>query len=228
MRKSISLLKVFIAFSLVYLLIVLFELDDIARYIKPLLLPLLLYAVQIHKPFETKNLLLISLLFSWLGDCVLLFADQDELYFIIGLALFLVAHLFLVFLFIDQKRETFQQKNSKFSIGIGLIAIYLIGMLLLLIPGLGDLKLPVTLYAIVISIMLSLALRGIYHWEKESKHIVFIGAISFVISDSILAIDKFYTGISKDTFWVMLTYLIAQFCITYGILKLNKKQIALH
>ena len=68
-----------------------------------------------------------------------------------------------------------------------------------------------------------MALKGAFNWEGNSKYCVFIGAIFFVTSDSILAIDKFHEPIPLASFWIMITYLIAQFCITDGILKLNKK-----
>lgn len=51
-----------------------------------------------------------------------------------------------------------------------------------------------------------------------------LGAAFFVTSDSILAINKFHAQIPLASFWIMITYLIAQFCITDGILKLNQKQ----
>ena len=73
--------------------------------------------------------------------------------------------------------------------------------------------------------MLVIALKGAFNWKNSSKYIVLLGAVFFVTSDSILAINKFHSPITLATFWIMLTYLIAQFCITYGILKLNKNAL---
>jgi uncharacterized membrane protein YhhN len=66
-------------------------------------------------------------------------------------------------------------------------------MLSVLLPGLGDLKVPVSVYALTISIMLVMALKGAFNWQNNSKHIVLIGAVFFVTSDSILAFNKFNT-----------------------------------
>ncbi|MDI9256716.1 lysoplasmalogenase [Flavobacterium sedimenticola] len=228
MRKSNGILKIFIAFCLGYLLVIALRLEDIAMYLKPLLLPFLLYTVYIHKIFETKKLLLTALFFSWLGDCVLLFSDQGDLYFIIGLVLFLIAHFFYILLFTKQKSQPLLRNKSGFWLGFVAVSAYLFGFLALLLPKLGKLKLPVIIYALTISIMLLSALKGWLRWKKESKYFILIGAALFVLSDSILAVDKFYVTVPLATFWIMTTYLTAQLLLTYGILKMNKKQITLH
>jgi len=101
------------------------------------------------------------------------------------------------------------------------VLVYLFGMLSLLIPSLGDLKFPVGIYAMTISLLLIETLKGCFNWRVQSKYRVQIGAFFFVTSDSILAINKFYTTIPNASFWIMITYLIAQFCIVKGILKMN-------
>jgi uncharacterized membrane protein YhhN len=193
-------------------------------YLKPFLIPILFYAVVKFDYFETKKWLLAALLFSWIGDCILLFADKGELYFILGLVSFLIAHILFIRLFFKQKSENKHFKKPLFWIGFIGVIIYLVSMLSLLLPALGDLKFPVGIYAMTISIMLVIALKGAFHWENKSKYIVLLGAFFFVTSDSILAINKFHSPIPLATFWIMTTYLMAQYCITFGILKLNQKK----
>ena len=106
------------------------------------------------------------------------------------------------------------------------VFIYLGSMLSLLLPTLEDLKVPVCIYALTISLMLIMALKGAFNWETNAKYLVLIGAAFFVTSDSILAINKFQAPIPLASFWIMLTYLIAQFSITSGILELNQNQPA--
>jgi len=48
---------------------------------------------------------------------------------------------------------------------------------------------------------------------------VFVGSVLFIISDSIIAIDKFLVQIPHDRFFVMSTYISAQFLIMTGLLK---------
>ncbi|WP_264520863.1 lysoplasmalogenase [Flavobacterium sp. N1994] len=224
MITSQRLLQGFLIFGIVYSILLLTGNDAITWYLKPFLLPLLFYAVVKSDSFETKKWLLSALFFSWVGDCILLFADKGELYFIFGLIAFLIAHILFIRLFFRQKSEKNHLKNPLFWIGFIGIIIYLKSMLSLLIPTLGDLKVPVSFYAMTISIMLIIALKGAFNWENNSKYIVLLGAFFFVTSDSILAIDKFHSPIPLASFWIMLTYLIAQFSITYGILKLNQKK----
>jgi len=224
MITSQRLLKAFLVFGILYSILLLNGNDTLTWYLKPLLLPFLFYVVVKSEPFATKKWLISALLFSWIGDCILLFADKGELYFIFGLVAFLVAHILFIVLFTQQTLVSVSFKKPLFWVGFIMILIYLVSMLVFLLPTLGDLKIPVGIYAITISIMLVIALKGAFNWETKAKYIVLLGAAFFVTSDSILAINKFHKPIPLATFWIMLTYLIAQFCITYGILKLNQKK----
>ena len=58
--------------------------------------------------------------------------------------------------------------------------------------------------------------------NSSSYNLVFIGAIFFMISDSILALNKFYQPIPFSNISIMLTYALAQYLIVLGILKLKK------
>lgn len=220
--KDTLLLKSFIGFSAFYLLIILFGQDSIAWFMKPLLLPFLLLAVYYAAPFPTKKILLLALTFSWIGDVILMFADNGELYFIFGLVAFLLSHLVYIFLFSKQLPTKNNTNKTILWIGIAAILIYLALMLATLLPSLGDLKIPVVVYALVISTMLFFAFKGSLSWLKPAKNYILLGAIIFVSSDSILAFDKFYSPIPMNNFLIMATYLVAQYLIVAGILKLNK------
>ncbi|MEO8532322.1 MAG: lysoplasmalogenase [Flavobacterium sp.] len=218
--KNTIFLKTYIGFSIIYLLILLSGYESFDLFLKPLLIPLLGFGVYLHKNFPLKNTVLSALLFSWIGDVILLFADIAEIYFILGLVSFLISHIIYAVLFNKQSKHN-KKNKVLFLIGSLLIACYLIGMVLFLIPTLGDLKIPVIIYATVISVMLLFAFNGFLTWKKPGNQYVFIGAVIFVISDSILAINKFYVSIEKSSFFIMLTYLVAQYLIVTGILKLN-------
>jgi uncharacterized membrane protein YhhN len=223
--KNTLFLKIYIGFSLLYLLVLLAGQQNLDLFLKPMLIPLLGFAVYFHEKFPLKNTLLAALLFSWIGDVILLFADIAEIYFILGLVSFLISHLIYSTLFNKQSKTKKKKNSAFFALGSLIIACYLIGMLALLIPSLGDLKIPVIVYATVISMMLLLAFNGYLSWEKPGNKYVFVGAISFVVSDSLLAINKFYEPIEKSSFLIMLTYLVAQYLIVVGILKLNLKKV---
>lgn len=215
-------LKIFAGISVFYLILLFIGQDEIAWYLKPILLPFLILETYSSENFKTKNLLLTALVFSWIGDIILMFADKGELYFIFGLVSFLIAHIIFILLFTKQEKEN-TSTNKLFWVGLIIVGIYLFGMLSLLYPSLGDLKIPVTVYAITISTMLLMAIKGYFNWSKPSNLTVLLGALIFVSSDSILAINKFHSELPKSGFLIMITYIVAQFLITKGILNLNKK-----
>ncbi|WP_369765172.1 lysoplasmalogenase [Flavobacterium sp. WC2429] len=221
--KNNKLLIGYLGLSIVYLLLLLVDQESIAWFMKPLLLPFLILGVYFSGAFSSKKYLLAALTFSWFGDIILLFADRDELFFIVGLIAFLISHIIYILLFNKQLRYKNRKNKAVFWIGVTTIIMYLIIMISILLPNLGDLTIPVFVYALVISTMLLFAFKGFLNWEEPGNWYILIGAIAFVTSDSILAFNKFYTPIVMSSFFIMITYLIAQYLIVVGILKLNKK-----
>ncbi|MNK80851.1 YhhN-like protein [compost metagenome] len=223
MRNS-SFFKIYLAFSVIYLIILLTGHERYDLFLKPILIPIIGFGAYFYRRFPSQNILLAALTLSWLGDVTLLFSDLGEIYFILGLVFFLTAHIVYCVLFNKQKRIRKKQNKPLFIFGSVLIAFYLIGMVSFLMPYLGKLEIPVSIYASVISVMLLFALNGFLVWEKPGNQLVFFGAIFFIISDSILAVNKFYAPIPKSSFFIMLTYLLAQYLIVVGVLKLNPKK----
>ncbi|WP_281632142.1 lysoplasmalogenase [Flavobacterium luteolum] len=222
MRNSFFF-KIYVAFSIIYLIILLFGYERFDLFLKPILIPIIGFGAYFYRKFPTQNILLAALALSWLGDVILLFTDLGEIYFILGLVFFLTAHIVYCVLFNKQKRIRKKQNKPLFIFGSVFIACYLIGMVSVLMPYLGELEIPVSIYASVISIMLLFAFNGFLVWEKPGNKLVFLGAIFFIISDSILAVNKFYAPIPKSSFFIMLTYLLAQYLIVVGTLRLNPK-----
>ncbi len=234
----VKTIKSFTIFSAVYLLIVLFGQEEIAWYLKPFLLLLLLITVFTTQKFPSKNTLLVALAFSWLGDILLMFVSRNGNFFIFGLIAFLLSHITYIVLFTQQPKSSEQlalslepinkgssllmaQSSKLLRFGAGFIILYLCIMLKVLLPHLGAMRLPVTVYALVISTMLFFAFKGSLNWKKPAGNYVLLGALFFVMSDSILAFNKFYTPIPYNSFLIMSTYCIAQGLIVTGILKLN-------
>jgi uncharacterized membrane protein YhhN len=221
--KTPLLLKTYIGFCIIYLSILFLNIDGFDLYLKPLILPILMIIVAFSENFPTKKILLTALLFSWIGDIILLFADKGELYFIFGLVSFLVSHLVYIVLFNKQQTTRENDNKAQFWLGVFLILGYFTFMIFTLFPKLGPLKIPVLVYAIVITTMLFFAFKGSLKWSIPANKYIFIGAIVFVSSDSVLAFNKFYTPIEHASFYIMATYCLAQYLIVKGILKLNSK-----
>lgn len=225
--KSSTLLTTFIGISLIYLMIILFGREDIAWFLKPFLLPFLILAVYFQQRFTTKKFLLTALLLSWIGDIILMFTDKGEAYFIAGLIAFLISHIFYIILFSKQLKIYLKKSKIFFWIGVTTIVFYLIVTMLLLLPTLDDLTIPVFIYAMTISIMWLFALKGFLNWQKPANNYILIGALFFVVSDTIMSFDKFYTALQYSSLLIMATYLTAQYLIVTGIMKLNEKKAAL-
>ena len=77
-------------------------------------------------------------------------------------------------------------------------------------------KLPVRIYGVFICFMLMLAMHMPYIKDKKAGLLMITGALLFVISDSVLAINKFYNEFNGAGIVIMLTYGIAQLLIVEG------------
>jgi uncharacterized membrane protein YhhN len=94
--------------------------------------------------------------------------------------------------------------------------IYYAALLLLLFPHLGSMKIPVIVYGIVISLMFMLAMHMLFIKNKSAGRWMMSGALLFVLSDSLLAINKFYQPFELAGAVVILTYGLAQLFIIEG------------
>jgi uncharacterized membrane protein YhhN len=214
---------IYVGFGILYILLSYFGKTEITPFLKPFIVLILILLVANFEVFRTKKLLFGGLIFSWVGDVILLFSSKGEIYFIFGLLSFLIAHLFYILLF--WKQTHFQNYKNKriFWVSALLTLIYLSELLSMLWPSLGGLKVPVFAYSVIISTMLIVAIKGYYSWGKTHGLWVVFGAMLFVASDSFLAINKFSTPFENANLWIMTTYIFAQFFIVKGILALNKK-----
>ncbi|WP_417872053.1 lysoplasmalogenase, partial [Winogradskyella sp.] len=164
-----------------------------------------------------KRITLLALVFSLLGDILLMFVEQSPHFFTIGLVAFLTAHIMYILAFLKHRNK------QKPIIGfIVFLLIYASGLFYLLKDGLGDMLIPVIVYMIVILSMATSAFLRKGMVNNLSYNLVFSGAIFFMISDSILALNKFYEPLPFSNISIMLTYALAQFLIVIGILKLKK------
>jgi len=191
--------------------------NETLRYItKPWLMPLLvLFFIFNTISFSSslKKWIVIALLFSWLGDILLMFESANSNFFIFGLIAFLLGHIFYIVLF-DQVRLREKFKQSLFPLLP--IAVYYILLISLLQPNLGGMQKPVSIYGLVISIMLSFAIDLWKLKDKTTAFLIIFGAVLFITSDSLLAINKFYKQFEYAGIAVMSTYGLAQLLITVG------------
>ncbi len=150
------------------------------------------------------KLLSLALLFSAAGD-VFLALDRVRL-FVPALASFLLAHLAYLVLFVKHRaRPSWRQ-----WLLIAVLLIYAAIMLAVLTPGLGKLLLPVYGYVAAIIAM------GMAALALPAKPLVGLGAVSFILSDSLIALDKFVEPIAWAGPAIWITYVAAQVLILLG------------
>ncbi len=193
----------------------------LALWTKPVLIPLLLLFYLSAATAGTRNLLVIAaLLFSFAGD-VLLMRNDQEIFFLLGLASFLGAHVAYMFVYAamrgpENERMLRGVQKLRYSFPVLLTGFGLLGIL---VPNAGTMKIPVTAYALVLMSMVLAALFRFGRTSTSSFVMVFGGAILFMISDSLLAINKFMDPIPLGSFWIMLTYCAAQYLIVRGLIE---------
>ncbi len=179
------------------------------RVFKPLaLLFAIAYVVQRNRamkaPARFDLLLLAGLAFSLVGDCFLMLPGL----FIPGLVSFLIAHVFYIVMFKQGVAWLPSSRALLATLGAG-GAMY--GFLF---PSLDPvLRVAVAAYVIVIALMAAQAI-GRAGWLRDKASVAAaIGACFFMLSDSLLATNKFAVQFPMAQFLVLATYYVAQILI---------------
>lgn len=203
------------------LLFIYFDLPELQWFTKPLLMPLLMlgfYTASVKRNGILFYLIFFALLLSWAGDVLL----QMKGMFIPGLISFLLAHVFYIVYFIKTGKGKKGILQLQPLIGVPVL-IYILIFLWLLYPFLNELKIPVTVYGITIGTMLLMAVNTRRKLSNDASALFFTGALLFVISDSLLAVNLFAMNHLVLSLCVMLTYASAQYLIVKGALTNQKK-----
>jgi uncharacterized membrane protein YhhN len=182
--------------------------------------------IYIFKPLTTSLILLIVLLasdtpserykmavvaglaFSLAGDIFLMLPGDR---FRAGLASFLVAHLFYIVAFTSE---------AGFNLNVWILSPYLLfGLLMMFIlwPYLGRMKVPATLYMVAIVVM---AWQATGRWSTiggTSATLSLAGALFFVVSDSVLALNRFRKPFPSAQLLILSTYYVAQWFIALSV-----------
>lgn len=154
---------------------------------------------------------------SALGD--LLLAFKGEKAFLGGLGAFLLAHLAYIALFIGAAGDgPYAVPSEPWRMAAALIVlVHAATMARRLLPAVGkDLRLPVLAYVLAITAM---GVAGAFHATPQ----VFAGVALFIISDTLLATERFLTSPeSPHKAWlgkgVWTSYVAAQLLILTGVI----------
>lgn len=181
--------------------------ESLEAFAKPLLLTLLavVYLVAVSTP---NFWYVLGMFFCFLGDVFLLFKGAN--FFMYGIAAFLIAHMVYIKITVGFLPKDLTAK----MITSALPFVVFFGLLMYLIYGnLGEMLFPVLVYGVTISTFGSVTLLN-YREEKSTENLwLFIGAIIFILSDSLIALNKFYEPKIFYGVAIMITYILAQYLI---------------
>lgn len=159
----------------------------------------------------------LGLLFSLAGDVFLMLPRQP---FLAGLVAFLLAHVCYIIGF-NPSPPPLKPISLFLAMLVGFVAAPLLRRLTLALAqkNQNSLRLPVTVYAGVISLMLLSALLTLTReeWATFPALLASAGAAFFFLSDSLLAWDRFVAPLSHRSLKVMITYHLGQFAIIAGV-----------
>lgn len=198
----------------------------LAFFTKPCLMPLLglwFYFETKSNPSFFRNLILGALFFSWGGDLLLMFVESHgEHFFLLGLLSFLITHILYAYAFskvVPLKKGFLQQQKW---IIIPFIIIH-VAFNSYLIPDVDPtMQIPVLVYSSVIILMVIAALNWNTFTSTLTFQLVLTGAVAFMLSDMIIALNKFKNPIINASVWIMLLYLFGQYRIIKGSSILSK------
>jgi uncharacterized membrane protein YhhN len=87
-----------------------------------------------------------------------------------------------------------------------------------LLPYLSaGLQIPVAIYIVLIALMGAQAIGRAIELKTSASKWVAVGAGFFMVSDSLLAINKFVSPIALSSLWVLGTYFFAQIVMAKNI-----------
>lgn len=176
------------------------------------LMPLLAAALVVQVPSPRGRLAawtLVALAFSWLGDSAPDLADGDTA-FLLMVGFFLCAQVAYIVAFAPFAANSPLRRRPPLALPY-VAAVTL--LVVLCAPGAGSLLVPVLVYGVCLGTMAALS-SGV-------DGATWAGGALFLVSDGLIALDAFVPSfdLPAQGFWVMLTYVVAQVLIVYGVLE---------
>jgi uncharacterized membrane protein YhhN len=152
-----------------------------------------------------------GLALSWIGDACLL--GRASASFIAGLVAFLLGHVSYCVAFVV----------LGFAPMTAMIAAPILAVVALVVDRwlrdhVGEMRVPVRAYILVISTMLVLAIAA---WREGASHLLLIGAVSFYLSDLSVARDRFIQPALGNRLWGLPAYYLGQLCLALAVLGLR-------
>ena len=161
--------------------------------------------------------LLAGLLFPIGGDVALMWPSDK---FLLGLVSFLTGHVFYI--------SGLHSGIEWTSTGVVWAPLLFLGsgMFWVLRSGLGKMQVPVLVYILVILIMSGLAWERHLQLELPQTLFAACGAILFLISDAMLALNRFRMKFKSAQFFILSTYYVAQSAIAISMSQVTSRMLS--
>jgi uncharacterized membrane protein YhhN len=196
----------YIAISVSYL--VLLPMTNYALHFFHKALPILMLIALFHiMQFQRNPSVLLAILFSAAGDILLALDIPNS--FTLGLGSFFIAQLcYTKMLFGWRSWSTWK------LFPLGLLIAFVGLCCWLIIPQSGEMKIPIVIYMLALSAMAISAIAASRPFDK-----LILGAALFVISDALIAINKFVFALPLQNYLIMSSYYMAQFLLITSVSK---------
>jgi len=208
-------------FALIYIIQLYAESDgniQLRNFSKPLIVITLLVWLFLSTNLKGRfhKRIFTGLIFALAGDVFLMLQGGHPAFFMYGLIAFLFCHIFYIRAFTLDHKSNPNLKNSFFLWAVGALIIFCVSLFFYLQPYLGAMQFAVLIYAIMITFMAIMAVNRYGKVNIFSYKLILSGALFFLLSDAVLAVNKFAQPIPQACTLIMATYMIAQYLIVYG------------
>lgn len=213
-------LPVFLLVLILHLACIYLEMSTPRLITKLLLLPLLMIYLA-AEPGKTSPVVYIGLFCSFMGD--LLLTRSGESYFLLGMLAFIGTHVCNI-LFFYRLQKGYRGKPILLVLALVVLTVISGGVYFLLADQLGALRVPILVYMAIISLMAFMATQTVVNpvFSQTALRCFIPGAALFVISDGLLALNKFLLHTASIDIAVMLTYGMAQYLLVAGFVAVKK------
>lgn len=213
MTKNLTILFFVVAISDVIGII--FNIAWLQIVSKPLII-LTLFVLYYFSAEKRNNWYLLALFFSFLGDVFLL--DKTG-YFLLGIGSFLITQILFIKVIISQLRKV---RVHHIIITLLPFVVYFTVLISTIKENLTEFFIPVVIYGITISFFGMVSLLNYFINKSKKSVVLLIGAVLFIASDSMIALNKFHEPRIIYPVAIMITYIFAQYLIYRFMRNLNK------
>jgi len=163
---------------------------------------------------------LVAILFAFIGDMLLVIIN--DLLFLPGMIAYIVNLFFLCIFFLQLQKIQLRQlmKPILVVLTLALVGYFVYGFLG---EKLKQFQLPVLIYMVFVAITAALAMNTTQHPQlHRTGWYFFIGILVFILSNTILVLNRFHFLYHNLYVAVMLTYGAAQYLLARGVALVSK------